>query len=305
MNELEQENVMRALGMLSAAWLLSGVVAMAGESVDRTIEVSADVDVEIENIAGSVEVEVWERSQVRVVAELGDDTEGLEIESEGGELRIEVEIPEHSGRRRRNWDINSEIKLWVPRRASVGVDTVSASIDVRDIGGSLDLETVSGSIEATGSPVDAELATVSGNIDFEGSASAVDVETVSGRVRLKGVSRRVDVSTVSGSVTVDASEIDRADIESVSGSIEFRGDLSGGARVDFSSHSGNVELLLPAGTAASFEVETFAGSIRSDFGGEVRRTSRYAPGSELYHSTGNDAKVSVETFSGNVYLVKD
>ena len=55
----------------------------------------------------------------------------------------------------------------------------------------------------------------------------------------------------------------------------------------------------------ALEVETFAGDIRSDFGGEVRRTSRYAPGRELYHSTGSDAKISVETFSGNVYLGKD
>ena len=45
-----------------------------------------------------------------------------------------MEIPEHSGRRRHNWDIDSDLKIWVPVNASVGVETVSASIDVRDVG---------------------------------------------------------------------------------------------------------------------------------------------------------------------------
>ena len=295
---------MKTLEILTAVLLLSAGGALAREQVDRTITTGPDVEVDIENIAGSVKVEVWERSEVRVVADLGEHVEELVIESDGNEVRIEVEIPEHSGRRR-SWDIDSDLEIWVPARASVGVETVSASIAAHDIGGPLELESVSGSIDASGSPASADLTTVSGNIDFRGEASAVDAETVSGRVELTGVSRRVDVSTVSGSVSVEATRIERADFESVSGSIEFRGDLASGARIDFSSHSGNIELLLPPATAASFEVETFAGDIISDFGGEVRRTSRYAPGRELYHSTGSDAKISVETFSGNVYLVKE
>ena len=295
---------MKTLRILSVVWLVGAGALVAGESVDRTIAVDVDVEVEIENIAGSVEVEVWDKAEVRIVGELGDDVEGIDIDAGSDSVRIDVEIPDHSGRRR-NWDIESDLKIWVPVEASVGVETVSASIEVHDVGGDIDLETVSGEIEATGSPATAELATVSGNITFDGAASAVEAETVSGRVKLTGVSRHLEVSTVSGSVDAKASDIERAEFESVSGSIEFRGNLSSGARVDFSSHSGNIELLLPADTAAGFEIETFAGDIRSEFGGEVRRTSRYAPGRELYHSTGSDAKVSVETFSGNVYLSKD
>ena len=292
------------LGLLTFGLLAGGATLQAGETVDRTLPAASDVEVEIENIAGSVVVEVWDRSEVRVVAELGDDVELLEIDAEADEIRIEVEIPDHSGRRR-NWDIDSELQVWVPAGASVGVETVSASIEVHGIGGAIDLESVSGSIEADGSPDNADLATVSGNIDFRGSASAVDAETVSGRVRLEGVSRNVDVSTVSGSVDVEATSIERGDCESWWGSSEFRGDVAAGARLDCTSHSGNIELKLPSSTAASFEIETFAGDIRSDFGGEVRRTSRYAPGRELYHSTGSDARISVETFSGNVYLIRD
>lgn len=295
---------MKTIKALVTIWLVASVAAWAGESVDRTFPVTADVDVEIENVSGSVEVEVWDRNEVRVVAELGDDTEGLDIQAEADEIRIEVEVPEHSGRWRSR-DINSEIKVWVPAGASVDVETVSADIEVRGVNGDIDLESVSGDIDADGEPATADMSTVSGSIEFSGARTAVDAETVSGTIRLDGVAGRVDAATVSGGIKVEANAVSRADFESVSGSIHFRGTLDRDARLDASSHSGNVEIILPASTAASFEVETFAGDIRSEFGGEVRRTSRYAPGRELYHSTGSDAKISVETFSGNVYLGKD
>lgn len=295
---------MKTPGMLIAIWLVTSVAAWAGESVDRTIVVSDDVSIEIENVAGSVEVEAWDRSEVRIVAELGDDTGGLIIETEGGGIRIEVEVPEHTGRWRGR-DIDAMVKVWVPAGASVGVETISAEIEVHGVNGAIDLESVSGSIRADGEPSSAELSTVSGSIELSGNGTSVDAETVSGRVRLEGVAGRLEVSTVSGGIKVNASSIERADFESISGSIEFRGALDKGARLDASSHSGNVELFLPSSTAASFEVETFAGDIRCDFGGEVRRTSRYAPGRELYHSTGSEAKVTVETFSGNVYVGKE
>ncbi len=294
---------MKTMSILTALALVGSGVAQAGERVDRTIPASANVSIEIENVSGSVEVQAWDRSEVRIVAELGDDTEGLDIESEGNEIRIEVEVSEHSGRWRSR-DIESMVKVWVPAGASVDVETVSADIEVHGVNGALELESVSGSIEADGEPSTADLETVSGSIDFSGHRTAVDAETVSGRVRLDGVEGRVEVSTVSGGVRVKAGTIERADFESVSGSIEFHGALAKGGRLDASTHSGNVELFLPPNTAASFELETFAGDIRCDFGGESRRTSRYAPGRELYHSTGSDAKISVETFSGNVFIGK-
>ncbi|MDX1644742.1 MAG: DUF4097 family beta strand repeat-containing protein [Thermoanaerobaculia bacterium] len=289
--------------MLLLAVAVGSATVEAKESVERTLSAPPDVQISIENLSGSVRVEGWERAEIRVEAVLGGDTEGLEVEADGGEVRIEVEIPDTS-RRRGRWDLESDLKIWAPAGASLDIETVSASIEVTGIDGELDIESVSGSIEATGGSQRADLSTVSGNIDFTGRGAGVDAESVSGKVRLRGVAGYVDASTVSGRIDVEAGGVERADFESVSGSIEFRGLLAQGARLDASSHSGNVELMLPADTRANFEIETFAGDIHSDFGGEARRTSRYAPGRELYHSTGDAAEITVETFSGSVYLVK-
>lgn len=282
--------------------LVGGLAVSAEQSAEGRVVANPDVRVAIENLSGSVWVEGSATGEVRVEARLGDDTEGLEVRGGGDDVRIEVKIPETRGHRR--WDLESHLRIWVPAGASLDIETVSASVEVSGVEGQLDLETVSGGITAAGGSGRAELSTVSGNVDFTGAGAPVDVESVSGRVHLRGVAGQIEASTVSGGIDVEGENISRADFESVSGSIELRGSLAIGARLDASSHSGNVELVLPADTAANFEIETFAGDIRSDFGGEARRTSRYAPGRELYHSTGDDAEISVETFSGNVYLGK-
>lgn len=295
--------IARTSWMMAVALLAGSLAVAARESVERTVSVRPDVKVEVENLSGSVRIESWQKNELRIEGELGDDTEGLEVRGGDDEVRIEVEIPDNR-RHRGRWDLASDLRIWLPVAASLDVETVSASIDVSGVDGEVELETVSGSITASGGSHRADLSTVSGNIEFSGSEAAVDAESVSGRIRLRGVAGQLDVSTVSGGIDVEAGGTERVDFESVSGSIEFRGSLADGARLEASTHSGNVEIVLPADTAASFEIETFAGDIHSDFGGEARRTSRYAPGQELYHSTGGDTRISVETFSGNVYLGK-
>jgi DUF4097 and DUF4098 domain-containing protein YvlB len=287
--------------VLMALALASGVL-WAGESVDVTKSTSATPMVEIENLAGSVKITGWDQNEVKVTGILGDDTEGLDFSGSGDSVEIEVEIPDSYGRRHR--DLDADLEIWVPVGSSLDVETVSASIRVVGVNGSLELESVSGEVEVDGSPTSADVETVSGNIEISGSQTRVIAESVSGRIELSGVAERVDAATVSGSVEISASNIERGEIEAVSGSVRFTGALSSGARLSAESHSGSVVLNLPADTSARFQIETFSGSINNEFGGgEAERTSRYAPGKRLDFTLGSgDAQVSVESFSGSVTL---
>jgi predicted membrane protein len=69
--------------------------------------------------------------------------------------------------------------------------------------------------------------------------------------------------------------------------------------------SGSIDLFLPADVAADFDVSTFSGSIRNDFGPAARRTSEYIPGKELSFTSGKGgARVVAKSFSGAVNLRK-
>ena len=243
----------------------------------------------------------WDRSEIRVTGSLGEDTEGLTIDGNASDWEIEVEIPDGrwSGRR----DVSSRLEIMVPRGADLEVETVSASIRVQDVDGRLDLESVSGEIDASGGGREVELETVSGGIDFSGSDASVVAESVSGRIELRGVAGEIEVSSVSGRVDVEGSVARRATVDSVSGEVRLTVDPTEDAVIHVDAHSSNVTLSLPDDVSARFRVSTFSGRIDNDFGPDGERTSRFAPGRSLDHSTrGGAARVTVDTFSGNVYL---
>lgn len=292
--------IVLTIGLLSA--LLTGSV-VAGESVDQTRSVDANAQIGIENISGSVVVKGWDQAQVKITGTLGDDVKELKITGDASRLRIEVEVSEGYGMRRR--DIDSDLNVWVPRGSRLSVETVSADIEISEISGTASVESVSGEVSLTGKPEQVDIETVSGNIEVSGFQTEISVESVSGSVHLSGIARSVEVETVSGDIEVEAGEISSAEFESVSGSVTFSGALTAQADLDVESHSGNVELSLGNVTAVSFEISTFSGRITNDFGGEAQRTSRYAPGRHLEFSIGSGgAEISVETFSGNVRLHK-
>ena len=56
---------------------------------------------------------------------------------------------------------------------------------------------------------------------------------------------------------------------------------------------------------ADFYVETYSGSIKNQIGPSPTRADDYGPGKELRFSSGTGgARVSIESFSGSVKLIK-
>jgi DUF4097 and DUF4098 domain-containing protein YvlB len=283
--------------------LLLLTVPALGETVDRTVDVSPAPLVSIENLTGSVKITGWERSQVRVTGTLGEDVEELEIHHDDNEVHIEVEVDEDD--MGRNKKIESHLEISVPWSADLEVETLTASIEVSEVGGELELASTSADITVTGAPSAVEAESVSGSITVSGQGTPVEAESVSGNVTVRGGGEMIDASTVSGDIHVEAAAVREASFESVSGSLMFSGNLAERAELDAEVHSGKVILVLPADVSATFEIETFSGDIQNQFGAEPTRTSGFMPSKSLEFDTGTgSAAVSIETFSGSVELKK-
>jgi DUF4097 and DUF4098 domain-containing protein YvlB len=245
--------------------LAAATLTLAGEDIRQKVDASPNGKVEIDNLSGSVEVTGWDRDEVEITGTLGQGTERLDVERKGDRITIEVVLP--SGRNNRIEGTDLEIR--VPRGSELEVSTVSASIDISDVDGSMELNSVSGSVHLEGKPED------------------------------------VEISNVSGRITVEA-RLDRGEFDTVSGHIEARLDLDSNSRVEFGSVTGSIDLTVPKGLNADFEISTFSGQIDCDFGPNPRKTSRYTPGRELNFSTGKGgARVSANSFSGRVTIEED
>lgn len=274
--------------------------AFAASPIDEIRPLDARGEVEVSNLKGSIEVRAWDRDEVRITGSLGEGVERLEIGDGGRKLAVRVRYPRNSR--------NSEptvLILDVPRRASLEVSSVAASVDVQGMAGDeLEIGSVSGAVVAVGAPRKAGIESVSGDQTLHLNSRDVDLESVSGRISLRGrISGSVDVETVSGDVDVHTrgERLARLGVSTVSGDARVQAGIADGGRFSFESVSGDVGLALPSGVSTRIEARSFSGDLDAP-GAEVVR-KRYGPGASMEHRYGDGSgSIEVETFSGDFEL---
>ncbi|KGI78531.1 DUF4097 family beta strand repeat-containing protein [Oleiagrimonas soli] len=288
--------------------LLFSAAALAGTPIDQTRDVAADGHVKIVNVKGAIRVSTWDRNQVHVTGTLGTGSPGLEIEKDGDALVIKVKTPNKSGLFHWNGDDNMEpstLDVQVPRGASVAVDAVSATTDIRGLsGGTVDVNSVSGDVRIDADSPKVSVDAVSARVELSGAMQQADIQTVSGDIIAPKVAQRGDLETVSGEIHLHGGPFDRISMNTVSGDVDVDGSLQKNGRIEVDSVSGDVKLRLPGSLSAHMRVSTFSGDIHSAFGQVVEKA--HGPGSSLDSRIGQgDGSIDVQTFSGDVKVEKN
>jgi DUF4097 and DUF4098 domain-containing protein YvlB len=292
-------NTKRIVTMAVAVALLA-LPALAQQSINERRPASPTGTVEISNVAGSVRVTGWSQGEVEVTGTLWKGVERLEFSGPPERVLVKVVLPRNA----REVE-GSHLTVKVPAGCRLEVETVSADITVDGLTGALDVESVSGEITLTGEPSAIEAESVSGDMEISAKSATMRLASVSGSIKARGARGEVTVETVSGNATVDATGVDRVELETVSGTIRFAGDLSANGRLEAESVSGTVEVALPAGVSGSFRLKSFSGDIENELGPPARRTSEYGPSREAEFTTGGGgARVEIETMSGSIVLRK-
>ncbi len=285
------------------AALLFVPAALADQKISESADASPDGKVEIFNVAGSVDIEGWDRHKVQVTGTLGSGAERLKFEVEGGHTLIKVLLPHHSRHAK-----GSDLVIKIPHSSSLTVTTVSAEVEVDGISGAQRLQSVSGDVETTVESEDTEVKTVSGDIEIGGNGDAVllTVNTVSGDADIERVGGEIVAASVSGDLTVLGAQVERARMKTTSGDLTLRAHIVDGARLDLESLNGDVELMFENDVNAEFDIETFNGDIDNCFGPSAVRTSKYAPGWELRFEEGDGStRVRIETLNGTIEICRD
>jgi DUF4097 and DUF4098 domain-containing protein YvlB len=276
--------------------LSTAVRAEGAEPIRESVRADPKGQVSVDNTVGSVKVTGWNRSEVQIVGTLGAEAERLAINTEEDEVDIEVVLPH---RVQSVEDTNLEIR--VPEGCELQIRTVSATVDVEGITGSVNVETVSGDVAVRGDAESVEVESVSGAIELSGARGKAEAKTVSGRILIEG-GRKVEASTTSGSIEIAGDVFREVQATSVSGSITFDGVPDRDGEFDFENFSGAIELYLPSDVEGEFEIETFSGRIQSDLGG-TPRTPKHGPGASMSVRLGrSEAQFTINTFSGSIHL---
>jgi len=284
------------LKFVVALLALAPLSAFAGDSVNERWDLDAKATISIENIAGEIIIQGWDKNEAYLTGELGDSVDELEISA--SKSGLEITVVNHD---ERNMD-NTELKLMVPNGASVDASAVSADIEVSAMDNEkLTASSVSGDVEVATTSQWVSIESVSGDVKFSGHAGRISAESVSGDVDLSGISGEIAVTTVSGDMDLHAGAVESAKLETVSGDITATAEISGNGRLSAESMSGDVVINLPASQAGLFKAQSFSGRIQTDFG--AVENAKHGPGSHLKHVSGNSgAEIRIESFSGNIKL---
>jgi len=276
--------------------------ALADQEVKESGPAAADGIVMIENISGSIVVVGWDKAEISVEGTLTGDIKEIKFETGKKKSRIKVVYPKNQ----KNVKGGADLVINVPRASRLEVECISAPIEVSGVTGMVDASSISGDVTVTGECEGVEAESISGDVFVDGGAPEIEIGSISGKVKARGKTSEIDVQTINGSIDLDFDTFLNLNVESVAGDAAVKGDLDGEGSFSFDLHSGNLTLTVPAGVSADFEIETFSGEIDNGFGQKSRKTSKYAPGRELEFTTGGgDARVRINTFSGDVVIQKN
>jgi DUF4097 and DUF4098 domain-containing protein YvlB len=268
------------------------------DSVDRKVAASADGEVVISNVSGTIDVRGWDRNEVQVTGHLGEGVERLDVETSGGRVVVKVVLPRGKSR-----DGDADIEVSVPRNSSVEVSAVSADVSSRGVLGTQRLKSVSGEVTADLAGDESEVRSVSGDVTVRGTGKPVRlrVSSVSGNLDLTNAAGSLDLVTVSGDASVQMGDTSDVRGRTTSGTLEVRGKLTRDGRVDVEGVSGDIILRLSAPGGLSTEIGSFSGDINGCLADNVERVSKYGPGKRLnIRTVESGARVRAKTLSGDI-----
>jgi hypothetical protein len=296
------------------------------ERISRKVRIGRDGRVSIANISGDIVVTGGGGDEVSIEAvkrTSGDRSELADvevvIEERAGRVDIRAEHDRvRSNRGRRGDSASVDFTVTIPATASLDMHSVSGSLKVTGVRGSVRAETVSGNVTTTDTPNLEHAKSVSGDVSLTGAAADGDLTagSVSGSITAKGLKARgLDLGSVSGDVLLTDVTCERLTIKSVSGSVEYAGTIVRNGRYEINSHSGNVRLTLANPPGFELNANSFSGSVRSDLpltiGGSSsssRDSGRRRDGSNAHNirATFGDgsATLSIRTFSGEIVIAR-
>ncbi|GEA08649.1 hypothetical protein KUL42_34100 [Alteromonas sp. KUL42] len=315
------QHVTKSVG--AALLLTFSLSALAGEQVDSTLDTSTSPKLDIEHVNGKADIRVWDKPQVRVTGELGDDTEEFVFEKRGDVVVIHVEVERHD----RNWFKKSkdgdDLTIYVPASSDLHYTAVNADVNVEGITKAVDIEVVNGgvSVKNVGTKVevesvngDIELIDVNGHLEAEAvngdihvkhtGREEISVATVNGKVSVESNSPEVQVETVNGRIELKLQKIDALQINTVNGRTLANMTVNKNGSVKANSVGGTIELVFQKGVSAQFDIEAHAGGdIINKISDDSVKKAKYGPSSSLqFINNGGAANVDISTVHGRIVI---
>jgi len=262
----------------------------------RGRSIAPDAAIRIFNLAGTIRVTAWERDSIDVTAVVPDGAG--EFLFGGGSAGVKLGISPPPGV---DTYPGSLFEVKIPARARLWVKTESAEVLVSGVTGPLDLSSVSGRIVVSGSPTELTAESMDGGIDVRVTSPLVRLKTAGGTIVLRGQVEDATISTVSGAATAVVTGLARARMEAVSGHLTFEAALLPGGNYTLESHSGDIDIRLPAAYDGAVELTALEGRVVNTLNASPVHSSNRGRGEAVSFAGGKaTSDLVARTFKGTI-----
>jgi DUF4097 and DUF4098 domain-containing protein YvlB len=215
----------------------------------------------------------------------------VEVDQIANKQRVELLTHALPGEKPTADEAKVDYDITLPAGVSVNVSTTSAPITADGINSEIDLTSETGQITVH-------------NI----AKSHVYVRSMTAPVSLKDVTMsRVDIQSTGGSVQLNNVNGQRVSVGTTSGNIDYEGDCSGGGSYILATHSGAIDLTLPATASVDLSARSTTGKVENDFPLQQKPHTSFVPQQgRSFAGTSNSGSSSVElqSFSGKIRVKK-
>jgi DUF4097 and DUF4098 domain-containing protein YvlB len=276
--------------ILIGATMFAAVGTLAAENhKEYRFTVGPKSGLSVNNPYGSISVKPSTGNTVVINASLHSDK--VEVDNNQAGNRIEVQSHLLAGADPESGRVDYEILA--PPDASITLNSSTGTLRAEKLHGDVTLE-------GAGATVDVRDIT----------DAHVHVKTLNGPVTLTNVQEgHVEVDSLSGAVTLDRVTGPKVQVISTSGGISYTGDFGDSGEYRLTSHSGDIDAVVPDGASADVSATSVKGEVRDDIPLQPKTHSWFdiETGRAFFGTMGRAAvssTVVLRSFSGKIHLRK-
>lgn len=272
-----------------------GICLSAAHAADSRKEARIDIapggTVNIVNGSGSIALHSGAGHQLLVAYTIHSAKVEVDQNASANKQRVELLTHALPGEKPTADEAKVDYDVTVPTGISVNVTTTSAPITADGISSEIDLSSETGQITVH-------------NI----AKSHVHVRSMTAPVSLQDVTMsRVDIQSTGGTVQLKNVNGQRISVGTTSGNIDYQGDCSGGGNYILTTHSGAIDVTLPATASVDLTARSTTGQVENAFPLEQKTHNSFVPQQgRSFAGTSNSGSSSVElqSFSGKIRVKK-
>lgn len=288
-----------------------------GDTYERSIAVSPNVNLSLCVAQGDLRINGWSRNEIRVYVK------------DGGKMKFHVREknekdgkpnwvspvpfdPKHANRTYPECIWGDFIEIDLPMTASIeikGTETEATIDDIRKVY----IKNIGGDITVRNATSGVTALTYEGDVTVESSSGPMNLETTSGNITAFQLSpaeigERFTAKTGSGAIFMQNVTHRQTQVTSISGSVAFTGEIRSGGSYNLSTTNGSIRMTLPASTACQIMAVYGSGNFVSEIpikfetenfiGGPLKRVAGKI-------GTGGDAVLKLTANNGSIGIKKN